>query len=539
MTPDAFSLRRWRATQALLAPDIRSMLMLGFVNAGHLLAIYAKCLGHAHTNDALASQLHLRVAMDCLLCILEEDVLNPDAPGALLQLDRHMGVLTPPLRELLERLQGFASRSTDMAGTADGRTLSARDLAVQTVLQGSYPLLLDLAKAIEAEPGLEPAARRLRADAMFHSGDLDQAEALYRSLGQDGLPLAAQRHAQALLGLGRRDQAVAVLGGLVEKAPWRTNMVLKLHDLVRGLDAGSDATHTAMERTSVLLYTWNHGPDLDHTLGTLAASSAPALSAMDVFVLNNGSSDDTGNVLTRWKNSGAFPGFEIVDLPVNIGAPAARNWLLHMDRVRANAWIAFLDDDVSLAPAWLEVLFRARDARPDAGAWGAKVVEMDKPHVIQQADLNLFWPPENNEVVGFSDLQAGVPDTGQFDYLRPAASVTGCCHLFRRETFETVGDFDIRFSPSQYDDFDHSLRMMRSGLRSVYTGHAAVGHARASGHDASLSRPALYNVFGNIKKLAGKHDPEAVQEYVATMDAVLLEDYQAKLAVLRETLESA
>jgi len=64
-----------------------------------------------------------------------------------------------------------------------------------------------------------------------------------------------------------------------------------------------------------------------------------------------------------------------------------------------------------------------------------------------------------------------------------------------------------------------------------------INHARASGHGASLSRAALYNVFGNVKKLEGKHDPEAVQECIRTMDAVLLDDYQAKLAVIREDLE--
>ena len=536
MQHDAFSLRRWRATQALLAPEVRSMAMLGFVNAGHLLVMHAKCLEHADTDNPLAAQLHLRVAMDCLLCALEEDILDPDAPGLALGLDAHMGILPPGVRGLLERLRDFASKSTDMAGTADGRPLSARDLAVQTVLQGQYSLLLDLAKAVQAEQGLEPAARRLKADALFHSGDLERAEALYRSLDKEGLPLAGQRHAQTLLCLGRRDEAAAMLGRIVHAAPWRTNMVLKLHDLLRGLDEYAAQGPTDMQRTSVLLYSWNHAPDLDRTLQSLAASTAPALAAMDVFVLNNGSTDDTAAVLERWKDSGAFPNFEVVTLPINIGAPAARNWLLHMNAVQHNGCIAFLDDDIVLAPGWLEALFRAREAAPEAGAWGAKVVEMDRPHVIQQADLNLFWPPVNNEFVGFSDLQAGVPDTGQFDYLRPAASVTGCCHLFERKTFEAVGDFDIRFSPSQYDDFDHSMRMIRAGLRSVYTGHVAVGHVRAAGHGASISRAALYNVFGNVKKLEGKHDPEAVQECIRTMDAVLLDDYQAKLAVIREAL---
>ena len=58
-------------------------------------------------------------------------------------------------------------------------------------------------------------------------------------------------------------------------------------------------------------------------------------------------------------------------------------------------------------------------------------------------------------------------------------------------------------------------------------------------HDASLIRAALYNTFVDIRELEDKHGPEAMRECIRTMDAVLLDDYLAKPAVVKEALDEA
>jgi len=42
----------------------------------------------------------------------------------------------------------------------------------------------------------------------------------------------------------------------------------------------------------------------------------------------------------------------IIELPVNIGAPAARNWLIARDETWQSDYIAFLDDDITMPENW-------------------------------------------------------------------------------------------------------------------------------------------------------------------------------------------
>lgn len=38
----------------------------------------------------------------------------------------------------------------------------------------------------------------------------------------------------------------------------------------------------------------------------------------------------------------------VINVPVNIGAPAARNWLMKLSDVKACDWAIYLDDDILL-----------------------------------------------------------------------------------------------------------------------------------------------------------------------------------------------
>ena len=154
--------------------------------------------------------------------------------------------------------------------------------------------------------------------------------------------------------------------------------------------------------------------------------------------------------------AGRFASFTPLRLTVNVGAPAARNWLLSLPETKAAQWTVFLDDDVELPTDWLTRLLSAGEAAKasgsSVGAVGCRITEARPPFGLQSADYHLFFPqPQGGEPdaprIGVFDNCAGQLDAGLFAYARPCLSVSGCCHAISHEALDKAGAFDVRFTP--------------------------------------------------------------------------------------------
>jgi len=204
-----------------------------------------------------------------------------------------------------------------------------------------------------------------------------------------------------------------------------------------------------------------------------------------------------------------------VRLPCNIGAPAARNWLLSLPRIRDYDWIVFLDDDAVVPPDWLRYFGRAMRAFPSGAVYGCRVVDYANPLSMQSTDLHLeaggptggpgSLEPAHERRFSISDLHYQVQDFGQFCYIRPCVSVTGCCHLFRRAALDAAGHFDLRFAPTQYDDVEHDIRHALRGEFAVYQGHLRVTHMQRTGQAAWADSDKLLATWANLFKLQIKY----------------------------------
>jgi GT2 family glycosyltransferase len=373
------------------------------------------------------------------------------------------------------------------------------------------------------------------ADYAFAREEWSKAADLYAgAFARSAMPGWLVREGECRRRLGDRESARALWRRALAVRPWQINLLLRLRDLERGSDIPGDPPPG---RGEILLYSWNHGPDLDKTLAALAAS---ALGGCGLTVLDNGSSDNTPAVIRSWQER--FGGrMKTLALPVNVGAPAARNWLLSLESSKAADWVVFLDDDALVPPDWLGYFGTALRLHPEAGIVGCRVVDMDAPMTMQSVDLHFERAaskaqeppkpgPQDERTSRFSggnmvNTHVTVPDFGQYKYLRTAVSVTGCCHLLTRENLEEVGDFDLRFSPSQFDDLERDLRSCLKGKFCLYQGHLAVRHSKRSGVAARISPRQQADVTGNLSKLRAGYTPEQ-------MDAIVEEDMRR----LREDL---
>jgi hypothetical protein len=270
-----------------------------------------------------------------------------------------------------------------------------------------------------------------------------------------------------------------------------------------------------------------------------------------VLVLDNGSTDGTPQVLSAWAER-AGENLLRLTLPVNIGAPAARNWLAATPEAKAAETLVYLDDDVDLPPDWLSRLGAALKHHPDAGVVGCKVADHHAPHLLQNVAGHLVIPQEASEDWPDLDYQSLTPnpfrlcdahlqgpDWGLFDFVGPCASVTGCCHLFRRAALNAPaaagGGFSLALGPSQYDDFERDLRMLDSGANAVYQGHLRVRHRKRSGLSSQGGGQgsgqdgdaASANAQGNRYKMQTMHPRQEIARHVEAQ-AERLEAHQRR-----------
>lgn len=330
------------------------------------------------------------------------------------------------------------------------------------------------------------------------------------------------RMAQALLAMGDTAGAAAELRRGLGREPWRVGALLALHDLEAGW---RERVEDLPGSVAVLLYTYEKASDLDRTLASLAAS---ALDAARIFVLDNGGTDATPQVLAAWEDRLGADRLRVIRLPVNVGAPAARNWLMRLPEVRAMDWAVYVDDDVLLPKDWLGRLGAAAALYPQAGVWGCRVRDCARPSRIQSADTFLVPLEASAERHArrfeLSNCHHQTLDRGQFAYLRPCATVTGCCHLFRTATLAAQGGFDLRYSPSQYDDLDHDIRLLLAGKTPVYQGHLAVDHFKSTGSQGVPGQSQYAVGFANQYKLHHSYSPEQFADAARAANQAAWED---------------
>ncbi len=263
-------------------------------------------------------------------------------------------------------------------------------------------------------------------------------------------------------------------------------------------------------KTALCVYCWNKGPMLEQTLRALAQTDT---GANPVFVLLNGCTDDSRQRVEGVRE--LFPDrvFEVIELPVNIGAPAARNWLISLPGVQACDHVAFMDDDVVMPKDWLVKYLTEMESDPKNAVVGCKVVfpaENGEAPAMQYFYRSVSLALEGALKLSIAVPMDGVRDTGLYSFTRPCLNVMGCLHLLRGSALREVGGFDIRFSPSQVDDLDHDLCTCLKGYKVVYCGTVACEHHQYSGvgsnrSGARLSKAAIGSILGNDVKLNYKH----------------------------------
>jgi GT2 family glycosyltransferase len=306
------------------------------------------------------------------------------------------------------------------------------------------------------------------------------------------LNLVAELHAK----INEPEQAMSMYRESLRLDPQQTPVRLRLAELETPTRA--DQALPAQRDVSICLYSWNKAHDLERTLASLAKTD---IGKAKIRILLNGCTDRSLEVVQAAKALFPHTDYGLVVLPVNIGAPAARNWLGALPEVRASEFVAYLDDDVELPRDWLAHFITVMARHPKTSVVGCKVVFGSEPRMIQY--LYRAFSLASPAGIKLTDpCQIAQFDTGLYDVVRPTDNVMGCCHLLRMAHLENGPQFDLRYSPSQVDDVAHDLALRVRGGEVRYCGLVTCLHHQntGGGFKRRMTSAQLGQVLGNDTK---------------------------------------
>jgi hypothetical protein len=243
-----------------------------------------------------------------------------------------------------------------------------------------------------------------------------------------------------------------------------------------------------MGAVSVVIPNWNRAELLARVLEDLARQTHPI---ERVIVVDNGSSDDSAAVARR-------AGVELIALGENRGFAAAVNRGIERAGPEA-AWIAILNNDVTLEPDWLERMIAGLEGGEHWFAAGKLLDAAARERMDGSFDAvcrgGCAWRCGH-----------GRPDSEIWSRPRSIQFAPFTAALFRSDLFARAGLLDEQFE-SYLEDVDFGLRCAELGLTGLYVPDAVAYHM-GSATLGRWHRDTVRRMARNQLLLVAKHYPQ-------------------------------
>ncbi|MEO5826738.1 MAG: glycosyltransferase [Gemmatimonadales bacterium] len=252
---------------------------------------------------------------------------------------------------------------------------------------------------------------------------------------------------------------------------------------------------------SIVLVLYNRSELTLRCLRSLLESGGPPI---EVIVLDNASSDLTGELLARLDN------VTIIRKAENVG------FLHGVNEAATHArapYLLLLNNDTEVLPGALQAALAVILADAGVGAVGAKLILPDG--TLQEAG-SIIW--NDGSCAGYG--RGSSPHAPEFQFRRDVDYCSGAFLLTPRALFEELGGLDRTYEPAYYEEVDYCVRLLKRGLRIVYEPRANISHfefASSRTDDAirlQVERRSLF-VEKHAAWLQGQHQPIATPPHVA------------------------
>jgi glucosyl-dolichyl phosphate glucuronosyltransferase len=216
---------------------------------------------------------------------------------------------------------------------------------------------------------------------------------------------------------------------------------------------------------TVILCTFNRASSLSNALDSVAAQVLPESIEWEVLVVDNNSTDQTREVAEKYCRE--YPGrFRYLFEPQQ-GLSRARNAGIRQARAEI---VAFMDDDVTVGPTWLQNL----TASLHDGQWAGAGGPIRPPQEFQPPRwLSLGGPKDLGGALALIDFGDVPGELKRAPY--------GTNMAFRRSMFEKYGIFRADLgrcgnSLLSNEDTEFGKRLLSAGERLRYEASAVVHH---------------------------------------------------------------
>lgn len=200
-------------------------------------------------------------------------------------------------------------------------------------------------------------------------------------------------------------------------------------------------------------------------LQALASLSAMSYPAFDLILVDNASSDGTGDAV-----AGAYPSVEQIRLEENRGSSGGYAAGFRHAWKEGYDYVLLLNNDIEVEPDMLDQLVAVAENDPSVGCVGPKCRFFSERDRLWSAGGILRFRESVTRERGYGEI-----DRGQYDSDEEVDYVNGCAILVRREALEAAGQWDPIFFIC-VDDADFCTRVKAEGFRCVYAHRAVLYH---------------------------------------------------------------
>ena len=217
------------------------------------------------------------------------------------------------------------------------------------------------------------------------------------------------------------------------------------------------------KKVAIIILNWN---GLADTLDCLASLSKLDYPAYELIVVDNGSCDDSVNVIRT-----TCPDIYIIDVGKNLGYVGGNNIGLKYAMQLNADYALLLNNDTKTSLEFLTLLVESAESDPAVGIVGPTIYYFDQPNVIWSAGGRIDWIQGSTRMIGLNEK-----DQGQFGSTpRSVDFVTGCALLIKMPLISHVGMLDPRFF-AYYEETEWCVRVSRAGYKILHVPQAKIWH---------------------------------------------------------------
>jgi hypothetical protein len=224
---------------------------------------------------------------------------------------------------------------------------------------------------------------------------------------------------------------------------------------------------------SIIICTYNRAKKIRNTIKSILNTEIPAELKVELIVVNNGSTDDTDNVIKNLENDNTKIELKLIH-ETKSGKSNALNKAL--EYVSGDI-IVFTDDDVTVDKKWLVEINSACKRYPECNCFGGKIVAIYPPYIPEWLDINNSMKflksvfvdrDEGNKEVVYSE--------------KTVSKTPGGANMFlRKRIIDKIGLFNTELGPTwDYlgfsEDTEYCQRILSCGEKIMYIPSVIVYH---------------------------------------------------------------